>query len=193
MQREVVLALLAREPSYGYELQAQLEAALGPLGQALNGGQVYVTLARLEQAGLIRIDAGAAGRAERKIYALTPRGEDRVAEWLAEVRWPKPDLAEFHLKLVTAAAARLADPIALIDDQRRELLRQLRDAQRSARKEAVGSDAALLLEGVVLRLRADLRWLDACETAWGHRRYGALVADPGGTDPVRTQPGRPQL
>ena len=26
------------------------------------------------------------------------------------------------------------------------------------------SDAALLLEGIVLRLQADLRWLEACET-----------------------------
>jgi hypothetical protein len=33
-----------------------------------------------------------------------------------------------------------------------------------------GSDAGLLLEGVVLRLQADLRWLEACERAWTDRR-----------------------
>jgi hypothetical protein len=44
------------------------------------------------------------------------------------VSWPKPDLAEFHLKLIAAAAASLADPITIIDTQRRELLRRLRDA-----------------------------------------------------------------
>jgi len=32
------------------------------------------------------------------------------------------------------------------------------------------SNAALLLEGVVLRLQADLRWLEACEQNWTHRR-----------------------
>ena len=31
------------------------------------------------------------------------------------------------------------------------------------------SDAALLLEGIVLRLQADLRWLQACEIAWTKR------------------------
>jgi hypothetical protein len=31
------------------------------------------------------------------------------------------------------------------------------------------SDAALLLEGLVLRLQADLRWLQACEIAWTKR------------------------
>jgi hypothetical protein len=33
-----------------------------------------------------------------------------------------------------------------------------------------GSDAALLLEGIVLRLQADLRWLEACEQNWIGRR-----------------------
>jgi hypothetical protein len=32
------------------------------------------------------------------------------------------------------------------------------------------SDAALLLEGIVLRLQADLRWLEACERTWTDRR-----------------------
>jgi hypothetical protein len=33
-----------------------------------------------------------------------------------------------------------------------------------------GSDAGLLLEGIVLRLQADLRWLEACERSWTDRR-----------------------
>ncbi len=32
--------------------------------------------------------------------------------------------------------------------------------------ELEGSDAALLLEGIALRLQADLRWLQACEASW---------------------------
>ena len=53
MQQEVVLALLAKEPSHGYELRARLHQALGPLGEAMNAGQIYVTLTRLEKAGLV--------------------------------------------------------------------------------------------------------------------------------------------
>jgi hypothetical protein len=67
---------------------------------------------------------------------------------------------------VAAAAGRLADPLGIVDAQRRELLRLLRDAQRGAMAEPEGSTAALLLEGVVLRLQADLRWLEACEQHW---------------------------
>jgi DNA-binding PadR family transcriptional regulator len=175
MQQEVVLAMLAKEPSYGYELRARLRDALGPIGEAMNPGQVYVTLTRLEKAGLVTSERaeGLADRPERKVYALTPDGQQRVAEWLAEVSWPKPDLAEFHLKLVAAGAAGLADPLSIVDGQRRELLRRLRDAQRAAMAEPEGSDAGLLLEGIVLRLQADLRWLEACEKNWTGRRSGS--------------------
>ena len=175
MQQEVVLALLAKEPSHGYELRARLRQALGPLGDAMNAGQVYVVLTRLEKAGLVTSERadGSADRPERKVYGLTPDGQQRVADWLAEVSWPKPDLAEFHLKLVAAAAAGLADPLTIVDAQRRELLRRLRDAQRAAMAEPDRSDAALLLEGIVLRLQADLRWLEACEQSWTGRRSGS--------------------
>jgi DNA-binding PadR family transcriptional regulator len=175
MQQEVVLAMLAKEPSHGYQLRARLRHALGPLGDAMNAGHVYVTLTRLEKAGLVASERaeGRADRPDRKIYGLTPAGQQRVAEWLAEVGWPKPDLAEFHLKLIAAAAAGLADPLAIVDTQRRELLRRLRDAQRAAMAEPDGSDAALLLEGIVLRLQADLRWLEACEQNWTGRRSGS--------------------
>ncbi|GAA1281280.1 PadR family transcriptional regulator [Planotetraspora silvatica] len=170
--QEVVLALLAKEPSHGYQLRAQLLDALGPLGESMNAGQIYVTLTRLEKAGLVGWERaeGLPDRPDRKVYALTPAGQRRVAEWLAEVDWPGLAPTEFHLKLFAAAAARLADPIALVDTQRRELLRRLRDAQRAAMGEPNGSQATLLLEGLVLRLQADLRWLEACERNWTTRR-----------------------
>jgi len=114
VRQEVVLAMLAKEPSYGYELRARLRDALGPLGDAMNAGQIYVALTRLERAGLLAVERSADGadRSDRKVYALTPDGQQRVAEWIAEVSWPRPDLAEFHLKLIAAAAAGLADLMA---------------------------------------------------------------------------------
>jgi DNA-binding PadR family transcriptional regulator len=170
--QDVLLALLAKEPSHGYELRARLQAALGPLGEPMNGGQVYVTLGRLERAGLITVEqaTGQADRSDRKVYLLTPAGQQRVAAWLAETEWPRPAPVEFHLKLVAAAWAGLADPVGLIAVQRRELLRLVGDAQRAAMAEPAGSVAGLLLEGAVLRLQADLNWLDQCERHWSTRR-----------------------
>jgi DNA-binding PadR family transcriptional regulator len=170
VQQEVVLAMLAKEPSSGSRLRARLDDALGPLGEAVNDGQIYVTLSRLEKAGFIARQGTGGPDAGRKVYELTAAGQERVAEWLSEVSWPKPDLAEFHLKLVAAAQAGLADPIGIVDAQRRELLRRLREVERAAMAEPEGSQAGLLLEGIVLRLQADLRWLEACEHAWMERR-----------------------
>ena len=44
------------------------------------------------------------------------------------------------------------------------------DEFRAAMAEPDGSDGGLLLEGIVLRLQADLRWLEACEQSWTVRR-----------------------
>jgi DNA-binding PadR family transcriptional regulator len=170
VQQEVVLAMLAKEPSSGSRLRARLNDALGPLGEDVNDGQIYVTLSRLEKAGFIARHGTEAPEAGRKAYGLTAAGQERVAEWLSEVTWPKPDLAEFHLKLIAAAQAGLADPIGIVDAQRRELLGRLWDVERAAMAEPEDSQAGLLLEGIVLRLQADLRWLEACERAWMDRR-----------------------
>ena len=116
--QEVLLALLAREAAHGYQLQAQLQLALGPLADALNGGHVYVTLGRLEKAGLVVADqVRGAERPNRKVYELTAAGRDRVRAWLEDVSWPKPAPAEFHLKLVAAIASGLADPVRVIGIQ----------------------------------------------------------------------------
>jgi len=165
--QEVLLALLAKEASYAYQLRAGLALALGPLADALNEGQVYVTLTRLEKSGLVssaRVEQ--TDGPDRKVYELTDAGQGRVMDWLADVSWPKAAPAEFHLKLVAAAAAGLADPVGIVDLQRRELLAGLREAERAALAQPDGSVAALVLEGVVLRLQADLRWLEACARYW---------------------------
>lgn len=162
--------MLAKEPSHGYELRARLDQPLGPLADGINEGQVYVTLTRLEKGGFVERVDSPAERSDRKVYRLTPAGQERVAEWMSDVSSQQPDLAEFHMKLIAAARGALADPISLVDAKRRELLRRLRDVTSAAMEEREGSDAALLLEGIVLRLQADLRWLETCEGSWTERR-----------------------
>ncbi|GAA2358836.1 PadR family transcriptional regulator [Streptomyces sp. XM4011] len=163
--QDALLAMLVKEPAHGYVLRARVQAALGVLGDGLNPGQVYVTLSRLEKAGLV-VCLETDGAADRKVYEVTAAGRERAVAWLRGVGWAKPDLADFHLKLVAAATSGLADPVELVDAQRRELMRRLRAAQRAALDGPGDRVAALLLEGVVVRLEADLRWLEACERTW---------------------------
>jgi DNA-binding PadR family transcriptional regulator len=165
--QEILLALLAKDASHGYQLRARLQLALGPLAEALNAGQVYVTLARLDKAGLVRAEhVGQSDRPDRKVYELTEDGRARVMAWLEDTSWPKPAPAEFHLKLVAAATAGLGDPVRIVDVQRHAVLASLAEAQRAALAQPDGAVAGLLLEGVVLRLQADLQWLEACARYW---------------------------
>ncbi len=169
--REAMLAFLAKEPVHGYELRQRLTRALGSVGEVLNPGQIYVTLSRLERAGLVRAGQVAQTTApDKKVYEVTAAGRESVAAWLLDSSWTKVAPVEFHLKLVAAEATGLADPMALIDAQRRDLLRRLRDVQRLAQDPAADADGLLLLEGATLRLQADVRWLEACEQHWTDRR-----------------------
>jgi DNA-binding PadR family transcriptional regulator len=170
--QDVVLALLAKGPSYGYQLRQRLLAALGPLGSAVNAGQVYVTLGRLEKAGLVEsTEVGQVYRPDRRVYELTGAGHERVATWVAEVDWPKPAPVEFHLKLTAVAAAGVADPVAVADAQRRELLRRLSGVEQALLAEPDRSAARLPLEGAALHLQASIRWLEQCAEHWNERRH----------------------
>jgi DNA-binding PadR family transcriptional regulator len=176
MVREALLALLSKEPSHGYDLHRRLSAALGEAQAELNPGQVYVVLSRLERGGLVAVrDVPEEARTdrkgpERKVYEVTAAGREVVDQWLVELSWRKPAPVEFHLKLVAAAATGLADPVALIDAQRRELLRRLAELQRTLDGQPAGGHGTVLLEGAALRLSADLRWLEICERHWIGRR-----------------------
>lgn len=73
--RDVVPALLVKEPSHGYDLRRRLTEVLGPLGETLNAGQICVTLTPLEKAGLVvqeREDVPVRGP-RRKVVVVVPR------------------------------------------------------------------------------------------------------------------------
>ena len=130
---------------------------------ALNAGQIYSTLARLERDRLIRGRSVAGDSRGKRIYELTDAGRAVLAAWIEK---PVPGLRlkdEFFMKLVVVASAGLAEPKAVIDGQRREYLQSLRDLDAHLGADGKGAAAELLVEGAVLHLRADLEWLDLIE------------------------------
>jgi DNA-binding PadR family transcriptional regulator len=161
--REHFLALLARDSGYGYELGRALQQEFGELLPALNAGQIYTTLARLERDGLV-VGHSVAGDSRRKrVYELTEEGRAALARWV-EAPVPGARLKdEFFMKLVVVMAAGLAEPHAVIERQRREYLQTLRDLDALLAANGKGPAAELLVEGAVLHAKADLEWLDLIE------------------------------
>jgi DNA-binding PadR family transcriptional regulator len=161
--RELFLALLAGDRGHGYELKQALENEFGQLLPALNAGQIYSTLARLERDGLV-VGQSVAGDSRRKrLYELTEAGRAALEGWI-ETPVPGTRLKdEFFMKFAVLASAGLADPRTLIDGQRREYMPSLRDLDAVLAANGKGLAAELLVEGAVLHLKADLEWLDLIE------------------------------
>jgi DNA-binding PadR family transcriptional regulator len=165
--RHTVLGLLAQRPRHGYELRAALEALIG--GKAnwdIKPAQIYTTLARLENSGLVveqsvEQDVGP----ERRIYAITLAGTEALQTWFAEASAADHQRDEFFVKLMLGLASGVADPFQLIHTQRAQLYTDLHTitAQRTCLDPRNGLAHILLLEKVAMHLEADLRWLDMTE------------------------------
>jgi DNA-binding PadR family transcriptional regulator len=161
--RELFLALIAGERGYGYELKQALEQEFGELLPALNAGQIYTTLARLERDGLVVGESVEGDSRRKRVYELTDAGRAALEHWI-ETPVPGTRLKdEFFMKLVVVTAARLAEPTSLIALQRSEYLQSLRDLDALLAANGKGVAAELLVEGAVLHAKADLEWLDLIE------------------------------
>jgi DNA-binding PadR family transcriptional regulator len=163
--RQPLLALLAKEPAHGSELKLALEQTFGQAYPSPNIGQVYVTLKRLEQDGLVcSQDVEQTTRPNKRVYELTPAGREALIAWIDEPSDGPRIRDEFFVKLILAPMAGLADRVALMNSQRRHylgLMRKLTELQ--ACTDPADTTARLLIEGAVLHLQADLDWLERCQ------------------------------
>ena len=170
-----LLALLTEGPRYGYELKAQFEARTGQTWP-LNIGQVYTTLGRLEQDGLVTRDGE---NAEGQVhYSLTSRGRREVDDWWAmAVPREAPARDELAIKLALAISVPGVDVPAVLQRQRTATLSALQThtRRRTAMRAADPDDTAseLVLESLVFAAEAEVRWLDHCEARLLRSRNGA--------------------
>jgi DNA-binding PadR family transcriptional regulator len=174
-----LLALFADGPKYGYQAHTEFEARTGGTWP-VNVGQIYTTLERLERDGLIAAEgANPEGRA---LYALTDAGRSDLDSWfLTPVAGADRPRNELAIKLLMAATTPGVDVAAVVQRQRTESLRQMRDCNTLRRDAEEAGDVAgvLLLDSVVFALEGEVRWLDHVE-ATVLRRGGrlAVVARP---------------
>ena len=109
--RHVILGLLARKPSTGYELSQMFDLSLRTAWHASHS-QIYPELNRLHSAGLVEVvERGARGS---KTYAPTDAGHAELRHWLVEV---EPDRSQRN-----ECAVRLFLGQLLPADERRAVL-----------------------------------------------------------------------
>jgi DNA-binding PadR family transcriptional regulator len=166
--RFAILGLLSNKPRHGYELRAAFEALVGgDRNWDVKPAQIYTTLERLEEAGLVErsSDLGEGDEPSRRVYAVTALGRRALADWFNSGVTPEHQRDEFFVKLMTGLASSEVDPQAIIQTQRANLYQELhavttlRDNYNPRSKLA----QILLLDKAIMHLEADLRWLDMAE------------------------------
>jgi DNA-binding PadR family transcriptional regulator len=166
--RNAILGLLAQKPRHGYELRAAFEAVVG--GDAnwdVKPAQVYTTLDRLEEAGLVECasDLGEGDEPSRRIYAVTGSGRAALNEWFAQGVTPDHQRDEFFVKLMTALVSGEGKLDRIIQTQRAHLFQELHavTSLRDSYDPHTEMAQILLMDKAVMHLEADLRWLDMAE------------------------------
>jgi DNA-binding PadR family transcriptional regulator len=207
--RHGLLALLEQEPMYGYQLRAEFDRATGSTW-ALNVGQVYSTLARLERDGLVE-GQGDDGEGRTR-YAITPAGRAELRGWfdrpVEQANRPRDELA---IKLALAVTVPGIDVSRVVQTQRSATLRSLQQltrlkaehqaeqAQRpvsqqapdpsgggSHRPAAAALSWSLVLESLRFAADAELRWLDHCEASVLRTARAQQAAAPAAAGPRET-------
>ena len=171
-----LLALLAESSRHGYELKTAFERRTG--GEwAINIGQVYTTLQRLERDGLVE---PMCGQGERNDYRITAAGRAQLEAWYsAPVVALGPPRDELMTKVLLAVAAANVDVTDILQRQRRASVQQLQAYTRRKARAHPTADLAflLMLDALIFRTEAEIRWLDAAEGRIQHATTETIGRD----------------
>jgi DNA-binding PadR family transcriptional regulator len=80
-----ILGLLHYRDLHGYRIKEHIERNFGFMW-AINYGQIYANLKKLEEEGLVNMVEllpSEAGGPHKKLYSITPQGREEFAKWLA--------------------------------------------------------------------------------------------------------------
>lgn len=161
--RHSLLAILAQRPAHGYGLKASFEKSTAD-AWPLNVGQVYTTLARLERDGLVQSEGLDDG--PRQTWLITDAGRAQLVEWYASpVADDPPARDELAIKVLLAVAADGEDVSAILQRQRMASMERLQSYTRHKLKADPERELPwlLLLDSLILKAEAEIKWLDLCE------------------------------
>jgi len=189
--RHALLGLLAQKPRHGYELRAAFQAVVGGSeAWDVKPAQIYTTLDRLEEAGLVErhSDLGEGSEPARRIYALTEAGRAALQEWFACAVDSQHQRDEFFVKLMVALFSGEARLELIIQTQRSHLYQEMHamTTLRDSYHARTGMAQILLLDKAIMHLEADLRWMEITEM-----RIEAIKGQPFPEPEIRPR-GRPR-
>jgi DNA-binding PadR family transcriptional regulator len=174
--QHAVLGLLAERPSYGYELKASFEQAIGPQWGALNIGHLYQVLERLVRDGLVTSEVvSQPDRPDKTVYSLTEAGRKDLDRWIATpVARGGGYRDEFFLKLLVASRFGPERLRATARVQRQAYLLELRSLGELQPRHRDQPMVSLLIEAAIMHTRANLHVVERAEDD-AERIAGAVI------------------
>jgi DNA-binding PadR family transcriptional regulator len=179
----VLLSLLAERPLHGYEANAELERREVRDWAGISRPQVYYSIEKLAQLGLVRaaeIESAAAGP-ERRVFRTTAKGRAALADALEGAGWAtQRERPPFLTWIALSWQARPGVFRRQIERRREFLENELSREEvtlRSIKKE-VGHrfhEAVWMVSLMIEQFRGELRWLRKLERELA-RRAGAKHA-----------------
>lgn len=157
----IFLAMLSQKDMYGYELKSTYDKTL-MIGQLLNLGQIYTTIARLERDGYISLSKSTKNE-DKKVYSITDKGRIELKRWICETDIWNNYSDTLSYKLAATNYLDLDSLLQCLAEYRIQLIAKLRELTRQERnldRNSVG--ISLVFERNILRLEADIKWLEGC-------------------------------
>ncbi len=157
-----LLGLIARSPSYGYDLKQEYDRLFSG-EKPLAYGQVYSTLSRLARDKQVEISTEDSDEGpDRKKYQITKLGEQSLEKWLMTPELPQPKLqAELFTKVVLALMLR-KDAAKYLDIQRQAHMQRMREITKQRKQRNLSF--MLLADHAIYHIEADLKWIDLTES-----------------------------
>ncbi len=128
--RHALLGLLRERPAYPYELADRLTRRLGPTW-AINSGQVYQTIKRLESEGLVEAVQEVDVRDDRGFRTITAAGEEEYESWVTrQLHVRRPSRQPLIVKIALSGHERLADHLRELEALEQACVEQLAEIAR---------------------------------------------------------------
>jgi DNA-binding PadR family transcriptional regulator len=167
----VLLSLLAEQPLHGYQANAELERREVRDWAAISRPQVYYSIEKLAQLGLVRASEteSAAAGPERKVFQTTAKGRAALADALEREDWAKHrERPPFLTWVALSWQARPAVFRQQIERRREFLENELSREEATLRsiKKEVGHrfhEAVWMVSLMIEQFRGELRWLRKLE------------------------------
>ena len=176
----VLLSLLAERPWHGYQANAELERREVRDWAGISRPQVYYSIEKLAQLGLVRASESesAAAGPERRVFETTARGRAALADALEREEWTtQRERPPFLTWIALSWQARPGVFRRQIERRREFLLDELAREEGTLRsiKKEVGHrfhEAVWMVSLMIEQFRGELRWLRKLERELP-RRAGA--------------------